>query len=222
MNAEMRIRAERLLRDLRAGCFHRISLERLVCASRTAWTMPNAHSRSPSAIPPGSVPTSPCLPGWRDEHEAIPPFVLLRRSWRARRARRGARSRSSGRHYRRSRSCGRASFAEDLPVLPVPVAGTVVGGPARPGRGRPRCSSRSSRRCARHGRRRRAPWSPTRSARPCSIARGFAFPGHTEYLAALAADGGQTSASGDDACRWPSWRRAGHHPHSAEGGPRRS
>ena len=37
---------------------------------------------------------------------------------------------------------------------------------------------------------RRAPSSPTRSPRACSIAAGFKHPGHTEYLAELAADGG--------------------------------
>ena len=48
---------------------------------------------------------------------------------------------------------------------------------------------------------------------------GFAFPGHTEYLAHLAsAKDGQDHHPGDDAGRTGAEDRAGHHPHPAQPG----
>ncbi len=44
---------------------------------------------------------------------------------------------------------------------------------------------------------------------------GFTFPGHTEYLAALAADDGAGAAPGDDAGGGPLQGGAGDDPYSA-------
>ena len=51
---------------------------------------------------------------------------------------------------------------------------------------------------------------------------GFRHPGHTEFLAELAANGGTRAAAGDDAVVAGARRRARDHPSAAARGARRS
>ncbi|HSD92637.1 MAG TPA: 4-hydroxythreonine-4-phosphate dehydrogenase PdxA [Methyloceanibacter sp.] len=81
-----------------------------------------------------------------------------------------------------------ARFARALPVLPVPVAGPVV--PGRPDRGAAPAVERSIERAVglvRAGAARAVVTNPI--AKSVLYDAGFAFPGHTEYLASLAGAG---------------------------------
>ena len=82
-----------------------------------------------------------------------------------------------------------ARFAQALPVLPVPVAGPVV--PGRPDRAAAPAIERSIERAVglvRAGAARAIVTNPI--SKSLLYGAGFAFPGHTEYLASLAAAGG--------------------------------
>ena len=77
-----------------------------------------------------------------------------------------------------------AAFAHALPVVDIGIAVTAAPGQPDPSSAHAaiaaiRGASPMSLRGA------PPPWSPIRSPRPCSIAPGFAEPGHTEYLATL-------------------------------------
>jgi 4-hydroxythreonine-4-phosphate dehydrogenase len=81
-----------------------------------------------------------------------------------------------------------AHFAQALPVLPVPVAGPVV--PGRPDRAAAPAVERSIERAVglvRAGAARAVVTNPI--AKSVLYGAGFAFPGHTEYLASLTAPG---------------------------------
>ena len=82
-----------------------------------------------------------------------------------------------------------ARFAQALPVLPVPIAGPVV--PGRPDQATAAAIERSIERAVglvRAGAARAIVTNPI--AKSVLYSAGFAFPGHTEYLASLAAAGG--------------------------------
>jgi 4-hydroxythreonine-4-phosphate dehydrogenase len=84
-----------------------------------------------------------------------------------------------------------ARFAEELPVLPITVTGDIV--PGRPDTSAAPAVQRSIEeavRLAQSGEARAVVTNPISKA--VLYRGGFAFPGHTEYLAALAAKGGKT------------------------------
>jgi 4-hydroxythreonine-4-phosphate dehydrogenase len=82
-----------------------------------------------------------------------------------------------------------AHFARALPVLPVPIAGLVI--PGRPDQAAAPAVKQSIERAVslvREGAARAVVTNPISKA--MLYGSGFAFPGHTEYLAALASSGG--------------------------------
>jgi 4-hydroxythreonine-4-phosphate dehydrogenase len=86
----------------------------------------------------------------------------------------------------------RACFAGALPVLPVPIAGPVV--PGCPGEAAMPAVKQSVEQAVQlvgQGRARAIVTNPV--AKSMLYQAGFAFPGHTEYLAALAEGSGQQS-----------------------------
>lgn len=84
-----------------------------------------------------------------------------------------------------------ARFAEELPVLPITVAGEVI--PGRPHTGAAPAVQHSIERAVRLVQSGEARAIVTNPISKAMLYRGgFAFPGHTEYLAALAAKDGET------------------------------
>ena len=84
-----------------------------------------------------------------------------------------------------------ARFAEELPVLPITVAGEVI--PGRPHIGAAPAVQHSIKRAVRLVQSGEARAIVTNPISKAMLYRGgFAFPGHTEYLAALAAKDGET------------------------------
>jgi 4-hydroxythreonine-4-phosphate dehydrogenase len=82
-------------------------------------------------------------------------------------------------------------FADALPVLPIPVAGTVAAGrPDTRSMAAVKQSIEQAVRFVRLGEARAVVTNPISKA--ALYGSGFAFPGHTEYLAALAASDGRT------------------------------
>ena len=91
-----------------------------------------------------------------------------------------------------------AAFARALPVVALSAPAD-----ARPGEPDPTFAAADdridrARRRLRPKRAKRARSSPIRSPRRRSIAAGFKFPGHTEFLGELAAALGRAGAAGDD------------------------
>ncbi len=147
--------------------------------------------------------------------EPIPPFVLL-----GDRSVLTARAEALGLSVDIATvaSAGEAAdvFAEVLPVLPVEVPGPVVAGhpdvAAAPAVKR---SIEYAVELVRQGEARAVVTNPI--AKSLLYQAGFPFPGHTEYLAALAAGRRRSSAAGDDAGGRPVQSGASDDPHSAEG-----
>ena len=84
-----------------------------------------------------------------------------------------------------------ARFAEELPVLPITVAGEVI--PGRPNTAAAPAVQQSIERAVRLVQSGEARAIVTNPISKAMLYRGgFAFPGHTEYLAALAAKDGET------------------------------
>ena len=126
--------------------------------------------------PAGIGPDITLLAWQARKREAIPPFVLLGDADVACRARPGAGPRRADRRARRrERSAGRLSRRPPRAA----GEGRRPGG-CRPSRAKPpclRCESRSSTPWLWCGKAPRAPLSPTRSPRPCSMARASHFRG---------------------------------------------
>ncbi len=123
-------------------------------------------------------------------HEPIPPFVLLGDTTVL-----AARAEVLGLKVPiaaiAEAETAEARFAEELPVLPITVAGEVI--PGRPNIAAAPAVQQSIERAVRLVQGGEARAIVTNSISKAMLYRGgFAFPGHTEYLAALAAKDGET------------------------------
>ena len=152
------------------------------------------HAERPLALTlgdPAGIGLDITLLAWlAREHEAIPPFVLLGDPTvleeRAEALGLGVPVATIA-----ETEAAEGRFAEELPVLPVPVAGTVVAGRPDPAAvPAVQQSIEQAVRLVKDGEARAMVTNPISKA--MLYRGGFAFPGHTEYLASLAADGGQT------------------------------
>ena len=152
------------------------------------------HAERPLALTlgdPAGIGLDITLLAWlAREHEAIPPFVLLGDpavlEERAEALGLGVPVATIA-----ETEAAEGRFAEELPVLPVPVAGTVVAGRPDPAAvPAVQQSIEQAVRLVKDGEARAMVTNPISKA--MLYRGGFAFPGHTEYLASLAADGGQT------------------------------
>jgi 4-hydroxythreonine-4-phosphate dehydrogenase len=152
-----------------------------------------AHAERPLALtlgdPAGIGPDITLLAWLAQSHEPVPPFVLLGDPTVLE-----ARADLLGLKVPITTigeaEAAEARFAEELPILPVAVAGAVV--PGRPDTTSAPAVQRSIEqavRLAQSGEVRAIVTNPISKA---TLYRGgFAFPGHTEYLAALAETGGK-------------------------------
>ena len=152
------------------------------------------HAERPLALTlgdPAGIGLDITLLAWlAREHEAIPPFVLLGDPTvleeRAEALGLGVPVATIA-----ETEAAEGRFAEELPVLPVPVAGTVVAGRPDPAAvPAVQQSIEQAVRLVKDGEARAMVTNPISKA--MLYRGGFAFPGHTEYLASLAAGGGQT------------------------------
>ena len=153
-----------------------------------------AHAETPLALtlgdPAGIGPDITLLAWLAQGHEPIPPFVLLGDPTVL-----AARAELLGLKVPIATigeaETAEARFAEELPVLPITVTGEVV--PGRPNERAAPAVQRSIEQAVRlvqSGEARAVVTNPISKA--VLYRGGFAFPGHTEYLAALAAKGGET------------------------------
>jgi 4-hydroxythreonine-4-phosphate dehydrogenase len=153
-----------------------------------------AHAETPLALtlgdPAGIGPDITLLAWLAQTREPIPPFVLLGDP-----AVLAARAELLGLKVPIATigeaEAAEARFAEELPVLPITVTGDIV--PGRPDTSAAPAVQRSIEeavRLAQSGEARAVVTNPISKA--VLYRGGFAFPGHTEYLAALAAKGGET------------------------------
>lgn len=152
-----------------------------------------AHAETPLALtlgdPAGIGPDITLLAWLAQGHEHIPPFVLLGDPTVL-----AARAELLGLKVPIATigeaETAEARFAEELPVLPVTVAGEVV--PGRPDESAAPAVKHSIEQAVRlvqSGEARAVVTNPISKA--VLYRGGFAFPGHTEYLASLAAHGGK-------------------------------
>jgi 4-hydroxythreonine-4-phosphate dehydrogenase len=152
-----------------------------------------AHGETPLALtlgdPAGIAPDITLLAWLAQGHEPIPPFVLLGDPTVL-----AARAELLGLKVPVATigeaETAEARFAEELPVLPI-TTGEVV--PGRPDEGAAPAMQRAIEEAVRlvlSGEARAVVTNPISKA--VLYRGGFAFPGHTEYLAALAAKGGET------------------------------
>ncbi len=152
-----------------------------------------AHAETPLALtmgdPAGIGPDITLLAWLAQAHEAIPPFVLLGDATVL-----AARAEVLGLKVPittiAEAEAAEARFAEELPVLPITVVGEVIAG--RPDIGAAAAVQHSIERAVRlvqSGEARAIVTNPISKA--MLYRAGFAFPGHTEYLAALAAKDGE-------------------------------
>jgi 4-hydroxythreonine-4-phosphate dehydrogenase len=140
--------------------------------------------------PAGIGPDITLLAWLAQSHEPVPPFVLLGDA-----AVLAERAEALGLKVPiapiAEAEAAEARFAEELPVLPIAVAGTVVAG--RPDHAAVPAVRESIERAVglvQQGAARAVVTNPISKAMLYGV--GFSFPGHTEYLAALAAAKGQT------------------------------
>ena len=153
------------------------------------------------------------------ERESIelPPFIVVgNMAFLAARARRlglninfAATSVDRGRRASsrsRCRCCHIEGLVPDKPGETSPLSGKVV------------MESIAARRDRDARRRLPRAWSPAPIHKAALYTAGFKYPGHTEYLAALCANGGPAPHAGDDAGARRSARRAAHHPRAAARG----
>ncbi len=152
-----------------------------------------AHAECPLALtlgdPAGIGPDITLLAWLARSHEPIPPFVLLGDA-----AVLDERAEALGLRVPiaviAEAEAAEGRFAEELPVLPIPVAGTVV--PGRPDQAAVPAVQQSIEQAVRLVKQDEARAVVTNPISKSMLYRGgFAFPGHTEYLAALAAEGGK-------------------------------
>ncbi len=151
------------------------------------------HAERPLALtlgdPAGIGPDITLLAWLARGHEAIPPFVLLGDP-----AVLDERAEALGLRVPiatiAEAEAAEGRFAEELPVLPIPVAGTVVAGKPDPAAvPAVQQSIVAAVRLVKAGEARAVVTNPISKA--MLYRGGFAFPGHTEYLASLAADDGK-------------------------------
>jgi 4-hydroxythreonine-4-phosphate dehydrogenase len=152
------------------------------------------HAEAPLALtlgdPAGIGPDIALLAWLAQGHEPVPPFVLLGDptvlAERADRLGLKVPIATLG-----EAEAAEARFAEELPLLPIPVAGGVVAGRPDPAAAPAvRRSIEQAVRLVERGEARAVVTNPISKA--MLFRGGFTFPGHTEYLAALAANGGKT------------------------------
>jgi 4-hydroxythreonine-4-phosphate dehydrogenase len=152
-----------------------------------------AHAERPLALtlgdPAGIGPDITLLAWLAQRHEPIPPFVLLGDA-----AVLDERAEALGLRVPiatiAEAEAAEGRFAEELPVLPIPVAGTVI--PGRPDQAAVPAVQQSIEQAVRLVKQGEARAVVTNPISKSMLYRGgFAFPGHTEYLAALAAEGGK-------------------------------
>ncbi len=153
-----------------------------------------ARAETPLALtlgdPAGIGPDITLLAWLARAHEPIPPFVLLGDTTVL-----AARAEVLGLKVPiaaiAEAEAAEARFAEELPVLPITVAGEVI--PGRPHIGAAPAVQHSIERAVRLVQSGEARAIVTNPISKAMLYRGgFAFPGHTEYLAALAAKDGET------------------------------
>jgi 4-hydroxythreonine-4-phosphate dehydrogenase len=151
------------------------------------------HAERPLALtlgdPAGIGPDITLLAWLAREHEAIPPFVLVGDP-----AVLDERAETLGLRVPiaaiAEAEAAASRFAEELPILPIPVAGQVVAG--RPDAATVPAVQQSIIEAVRLVKADEARAVVTNPISKAMLYRGgFAFPGHTEYLASLAADGGK-------------------------------
>jgi len=152
-----------------------------------------AHVETPLALtlgdPAGIGPDITLFAWLAQRHEPIPPFVLIGdpAALDARAERLGLKVPIA---IIGEAEAAETRFAEELPVLPINVTGTVV--PGRPDASAAPAVQQSIEQAVRlvqSGDARAVVTNPISKA--MLYRGGFAFPGHTEYLAALAASGGK-------------------------------
>ncbi len=153
-----------------------------------------AHAETPLALtsgdPAGIGPDITLLAWLAQSHEPIPPFLLLGDPTVL-----AARAELLGLKVPiatiAEAEAAEARFAEELPVLPITVTGEVV--PGQPDIAAAPAVQQSIERAVRLVQSGEARAIVTNPISKAMLYRGgFAFPGHTEYLAALAASGGET------------------------------
>jgi 4-hydroxythreonine-4-phosphate dehydrogenase len=152
-----------------------------------------AHAETPLALtlgdPAGVGPDVTLLAWLAQNHEPVPPFALLGDPTVLE-----ARADLLGLKVPIATigeaEAAEARFAEELPVLPIAVAGDVV--PGRPDTAAGPAVQRSIEQAVRLAQSGEARAIVTNPISKAALYRGgFAFPGHTEYLAALAAADGK-------------------------------
>jgi 4-hydroxythreonine-4-phosphate dehydrogenase len=153
-----------------------------------------ANAETPLALtlgdPAGIGPDITLLAWLAQSHEPIPPFLLLGDPTVL-----ATRAELLGLKVPiatiAEAEAAEARFAEELPVLPITVTGAVE--PGRPDTGAAPVVQRSIEQAVRLVQRGEARAIVTNPISKAMLYRGgFAFPGHTEYLAALAETGGKT------------------------------
>ena len=153
-----------------------------------------AHAKTPLALTlgdPAGIGPDITLSAWLAQwHEPIPPFVLIGDPTVL-----AARAELLGLKVPIAAigeaEMAEARFAEELPVLPITVPGEVV--PGRPDTAAAQAVQQSIERAVRLAEREEVRAVVTNPISKAMLYRGgFAFPGHTEYLASLAAHGGKT------------------------------
>jgi 4-hydroxythreonine-4-phosphate dehydrogenase len=152
-----------------------------------------AHGETPLALTlgdPAGIGPDITLSAWLAQgHEPIPPFVLIGDPTVL-----AARAELLGLKVPIAAigeaETAEARFAEELPVLPITVPGEVV--PGRPDTAAAQAVQQSIERAVRLAESEEVRAVVTNPISKAMLYRGgFAFPGHTEYLASLAAHGGK-------------------------------